>query len=80
MKILNPRSALLSDMEMLSLLQEMEADQQSAGTSAGSAAVLHGNNEDAVAAAMAKVPSNLRTVQYEALNTLMQVWRPCAHQ
>ncbi|CAO1614574.1 unnamed protein product [Parajaminaea phylloscopi] len=73
MKVLNPRSALLSDYEMLSLLREMDEEQHSGAE--GQAL-----SEAKVEEAMKKVPDNLRTVQYETLSLLTQPTRSCAFQ
>lgn len=63
MKILNPRSALLSDYEMLSLLREMDEEQhQAVGDNSSLGWALA---EEKVEEAMKKVPDNLRTIQYE---------------
>lgn len=64
MKVLNPRSALLSDYEVLSLLQEMEADQQK-GASSSSSSRPTDEAESKMVEKMAKVPQDLRTIQYE---------------
>lgn len=66
MKVLNARTALLSDYEVLSLLQEMEADQQQGNER--SSRIAEGDADDAekrLVEKMAKVPQNLRTIQYE---------------
>ncbi|PWN18781.1 hypothetical protein BCV69DRAFT_233772, partial [Microstroma glucosiphilum] len=81
MKVLNARTALLSDYEVLSLLQEMEADQQQGNER--SSRIAEGDADDAekrLMEKMAKVPQNLRTIQYEILSTLSQPYRPAAHQ
>lgn len=57
MKILNPRSALLSDFEVLLLLKEMEDQQHDAKAAADL-------SQASLEQGLAKVPDNLRTVQY----------------
>lgn len=74
MKILNPRSALLSDFEVLLILKEMEDEQQNAKSSTSD--LSQANLEQG----LAKVPENLRTVQYATMSTLCQPSRACLYQ
>ncbi|CAO1626370.1 unnamed protein product [Sympodiomycopsis kandeliae] len=74
MKVDNPRSALLSDFEVLLLLKEMEDQQQS--SKGGASDLTQANLEEG----MAKVPDNLRTVQYATMSTLCQPSRACLYQ
>lgn len=76
MRIVSPRSALLSDFEVLQLLCESEELQRTrAGIWRSKAGVEAGEEDDAYS-----VPPNVRTVQFEAISSLSQSARPCAHQ
>lgn len=65
MKVLNPRSAFLSDYEVLMLLEEMEAAQQGVGSSKAGLDVTSRTGEKKLEDSLRKVPENLRTIQYE---------------
>ncbi|WFC97690.1 hypothetical protein MYAM1_000409 [Malassezia yamatoensis] len=78
MRIIKARAALLSDYEVLQLLQDTQAQQRSA-TRTG---------DDEQDAWMKAVPPNVRTIQFEVsssalietIASLSQVHRPCATQ
>lgn len=69
MKVLNARSALLSDYEVLRLLQEMDEEQHQSAASIELAEdddhAMQAHRDAKVEEALKKVPDNLRTVQYE---------------
>ncbi|WFD41775.1 hypothetical protein MPSI1_000411 [Malassezia psittaci] len=78
MRIIKARAALLSDYEVLQLLQDTQAQQRSATRS----------GDDEQDAWMKAVPPNVRTIQFEVscsvliktIASLSQVHRPCAMQ
>ncbi|KDN40692.1 hypothetical protein K437DRAFT_258557 [Tilletiaria anomala UBC 951] len=90
MRVVSKCSALLSDFEVLSLLKEMEQEQLSsrkAGNQmahtidkkkerAGKASLSLKEEEDL----MRSMPENIRTIQYELINTLSERHRGCAQQ
>lgn len=88
MKVKNARAAELSDFEVLSVLRDLETKQREAVASASLAdavahAAAHGGGGTELSLeekAMRSLPPNLRTIQYEVLETLGNVQRPCAHQ
>ncbi|PWN46927.1 hypothetical protein IE53DRAFT_390933 [Violaceomyces palustris] len=85
MKVLKPRSALLSDFEVLSTLREMESEQKVKIQNAKlvyeeklrNGQATPGTEDDEI---WAQVPENLRTVQYEAIKFLSNPSRPSSHQ
>ncbi|PWN31891.1 uncharacterized protein FA14DRAFT_149963 [Meira miltonrushii] len=91
MKVKNARAAELSDFEVLQVLREMGKRQQMAVlkkniestkvTTMNSIKPNTGTESLSIEErTMQSLPSNLRTIQYEVLECLRNVQRPCAHQ
>lgn len=76
MRVISPRSALLSDYEVLQLLREAEELQRDrAAEWRTKSGIPPGEDDDAYS-----VPPNVRTVQFEAISSLSQPARPCGRQ
>lgn len=89
MKVKSARAAELSDYEVLKALREMDKRQQAAVAQASekaravSAAGIGAGDVGGLSIeeqTLQSLPANLRTIQYEVLETLRNVMRPCAHQ